>query len=170
MGEPAPFFLYSFPSGSTRPDPRKGKKMTDTIESTWGKFQNELQQQPKVVGCLVCGFRSENEIEIEDFQDNGCPNCTKETRSLFIESRLWFDKINGNTYFSNRVWVNGKIAFIMPFEYGYELQFLFRALSELKERGYTNTEKLWDLRDAQGIDVYYSETYGKKSEMFKGLN
>jgi molecular chaperone IbpA len=39
--------------------------MTDTIESTWGKFQNELQQQPKVVGCLVCGFRSENEIEIE---------------------------------------------------------------------------------------------------------
>ncbi len=27
MGEAHPFFLYSFPSGSTRPDPRKGKKM-----------------------------------------------------------------------------------------------------------------------------------------------
>ena len=128
------------------------------------------QKSPKVSGCLVCGFRTENANEIEQMKLNGCPNCTKETRSLFIESRLWFDKINGNTYFSNRVWVNGKIAFIMPFEYGYELQFLFRALSELKERGYTNTEKLWDLRDAQGIDVYYSETYGKKSEMFKGLN
>ncbi len=128
------------------------------------------QKAPKVSGCLVCGFRTENANEIEQMKLNGCPNCTKETRSLFIESRLWFDKINGNTYFSNRVWVNGKIAFVMPFEYGYELQFLFRALSELKERGYTNTEKLWDLRDAQGIDVYYSETYGKKSEMFKEFN
>jgi hypothetical protein len=156
---------------------------------------------PKVVGCLVCGFRSENVLEIESFQESGCPNCTKETncgacglfietneqdekgfhlpqlcdandetkeiRSLFIEGRLWFDKINGNTYFSNRVWVNGKIAFVMPFQYGYELQFLHSALNELKERGYTNTTTLWELRDEQKIDVYYSSTYGKKSEMFK---
>ena len=32
---------------------------------------------PKVVGCLICGFRSENVIEIEDFQDNGCPDCKR---------------------------------------------------------------------------------------------
>ena len=32
---------------------------------------------PKVVGCLVCSFRSENVIEIEEFQDNGCPNCER---------------------------------------------------------------------------------------------
>jgi len=24
---------------------------------------------------LVCGFRSENVIEIEEFQENGCPEC-----------------------------------------------------------------------------------------------
>lgn len=160
------------------------------------------EKAPKVVGCLVCGFRSENVIEIEAFQDKGCPDCNAflcgacgqyiqdnekdeigfhlpefcdandeiETRSIFIEGRLWFDKINGNTYFSNRVWVNGKIAFVMPFEYGYELQFLHRALNELKERGYTNTTTLWELRDEQGIDVYYSNAYGKKSEMFKESN
>lgn len=92
-----------------------------------------------------------------------------DTRSIFIEGRLWFDKINGNTYFSNRVWVNGKIAFTMPLEYGYDLQFLHRALIELKDRGYTDTIKLWELRDEQGIDVYYSDTYGKKSEMFKAV-
>jgi hypothetical protein len=33
---------------------------------------------PKVVGCLLCGFRSENVIEIKSFQIEGCPNCDKE--------------------------------------------------------------------------------------------
>jgi hypothetical protein len=32
---------------------------------------------PKRVGCLVCGFRSENILEIEDFQENGCPECDR---------------------------------------------------------------------------------------------
>ena len=32
---------------------------------------------PKVVGCLLCGFRTENVLEIETFQEFGCPNCTK---------------------------------------------------------------------------------------------
>ncbi len=58
----------------------------------------------------------------------------------------------------------------MPFEYGYEMQFLHRALNELMERGYTNTATLWELRDEQKIDVYYANTYGKKSEMFKESN
>ena len=128
------------------------------------------QQAPKVSGCLVCGYRTENAEKIAEMNAKGCPNCTKEIRSLFIEGRLWFDKINGNTYFSNRVWVNGKVAFVMPFEYGYEMQFLHSALNELVKRAYTNTNTLWELRDEQGIDVYYSGTYGKKSEMFKESN
>jgi hypothetical protein len=32
---------------------------------------------PKKVGCLVCGFRSEDVIQIEDFQENGCPECER---------------------------------------------------------------------------------------------
>lgn len=49
--------------------------MKDTMENTWDKFQNELQKAPKKVGCLACGFRSEDVEEIEDFQENGCPEC-----------------------------------------------------------------------------------------------
>ena len=49
----------------------------DTMENTWDKFQNELQKAPKKVGCLVCGFRSEDVEEIEDFQENGCPECER---------------------------------------------------------------------------------------------
>ena len=95
---------------------------------------------------------------------------SKAEKSVFIEGRLWFDKVNGNTYFSNRVWVDGKIAFIMPMEYGYDLQFMHRALQELKERGYTDTARAYELRDEQGINLYYSEAYGKKSDLFKEMN
>jgi hypothetical protein len=52
---------------------RKGKKMIET-------------KTPKKVGCLVCGFRSENVIEIEEFQDNGCPNC-EENKTMNQEER-----------------------------------------------------------------------------------
>lgn len=48
-----------------------------SMQSTWDKFQNELQNAPKKVGCLVCGFRSENIVEIEEFQENGCPDCER---------------------------------------------------------------------------------------------
>ena len=51
-----------------------------------------------------------------------------ETRSIFIEGHLWFDKTGGNTYFSNRVWVNGKIAFTMGMEYGYDEQYSYLSL------------------------------------------
>jgi len=64
-----------------------------------------------------------------------------ETRSIFIEGHLWFDKTGGNTYFSNRVWVNGKIAFTMGMEYGYDEQYSYRAIQELHSRGYLTGEK-----------------------------
>jgi len=41
---------------------------------------------PKKVGCLVCGFRSENVIEIEEFQENGCPDC-EENKPMNQEKR-----------------------------------------------------------------------------------
>lgn len=49
----------------------------ETMQNTWGKFQDELRKTPKAVGCLVCGFRTEDVEEIEDFQENGCPECER---------------------------------------------------------------------------------------------
>lgn len=90
--------------------------------------------------------------------------------SVFIEGRLWFDKTYGNTYFSNRVWVDGKIAFSMGMEYGYDEQYAHRAIEELHKRGYFDTEKapaIWELRDHMCINLYKVASYGKKSELFK---
>jgi hypothetical protein len=94
-------------------------------------------------------------------------------KSLFIEGRLWFDKVNGNTYFSNRVWVDGKIAFQMGMEYGYEEQYAHRAIEELHKNGYFEGEKvpsLWEIRDEMGVNLYKVATYGKKSDLFKEGN
>jgi hypothetical protein len=96
---------------------------------------------------------------------------TKAEKSIFIEGRLWFDKTYGNTYFANRVWVDGKIAFIMPMEYGYEEQYAHRAMQELHSRGYfgdvAKCPSIWEARDEMGINLYKVSQYGKKSELFK---
>jgi hypothetical protein len=126
---------------------------------------------PKVVGCLVCGFRSENVLEIENFQENGCPDCAKEIRSLFVECREWFDKVNGNSYFSARIWINGGQVAILPFQYGYGDQFIYEAQRKLIELGYIPKEKenesLYSLGKTFGFDFYSAKTITKKNEMFK---
>ena len=89
--------------------------------------------------------------------------------SIFIEGRLWFDKVNGNTYFSNRIWINGKVTYEMPMQYGYEEMYLHEAIRYLHGRGYFAGEKipsLWEIRDEMGIHFYKVATYGKKSELF----
>ena len=85
----------------------------------------------------------------------------------------WFDKVNGNTYFSNRVWVDGKIAFTTGFSYGYGEAYLHAAIAELHARGYFTTENApsaWQIRDEMKLDLYRSVSYGKKSELFKENN
>ena len=131
---------------------------------------------PKVVGCLVCGFRSEDQIEIEDFQENGCPDCIKENeiRSMFIECREWFDKTYGNSYFSARVWINGKIEIVLPFQYGYERHFETVAVHALVEKGFISEQyknrALWVIANEMGFDCYTSKANTTKKEMFKESN
>ena len=92
-------------------------------------------------------------------------------RSLFIEAREWYDKINGNSYFSARLWVDGGQVAILPFQYGYGDQFIYEAQKKLLELGYLPQEGknrgLWSIAAAQGFDYYTAKTNTKKAEMFK---
>jgi hypothetical protein len=158
MGEAHPFFLYSFPSGS--PDPiRERVKML------------EQKKMPLVIGCLNCSFRTEDENEMKMFDLNGCPICPKEIRSLFVECREWFDKVNGNSYFSARIWINGGQVAILPFRYGYGDQFLYEAQKKLLDLGYLPQENknnsLFTISQLMGFDFYSAKTSTKKNEMFK---
>lgn len=92
-------------------------------------------------------------------------------RSLFIECREWFDKVNGNSYFSARIWVDGGQVAILPFQYGYGDQFIYEAQKKLLELGYLpqsgKNRGLWSIAQAQGFDYYTAKTNTKKAEMFK---
>jgi hypothetical protein len=92
-------------------------------------------------------------------------------RSLFIECREWFDKVNGNSYFSARIWVDGGQVAILPFQYGYGDQFIYEAQKKLLELGYLpqngKNRGLWSIAEAQGFDYYTAKTNTKKAEMFK---
>jgi len=103
---------------------------------------------------------------------NNTLTATKIERSLFVEARLWFDKTYGNTYFTARVWIDGSIAFTLPFQYGYDMQYLYEAAKELARRGYLPAEyleskPLWHAREQFGFDLYHSEAYVNKRQLFK---
>ena len=95
----------------------------------------------------------------------------KINRSLFIEGREWFDKINGNSYFSARIWVDGGQVAILTFQYGYGDQYLYEAQKKLLELGYLPQEGknrgLWSIAQESGFDFYSAKSICKKSEMFK---
>lgn len=93
------------------------------------------------------------------------------SRSLFIEGREWFDKVNGNSYFSARIWVDGAQVAILPFQYGYGDQYLYEAQKKLLELGYLPQEGksrgLWTIAQESGFDLYSAKSYTKKADMFK---
>lgn len=101
----------------------------------------------------------------------GCPICNQEMRSVFVECREWFDKVNGNSYFSARIWINGGQVAILPFQYGYGDQFIYEAQRKLIDLGYISKENenqsLYSIGKTLGFDFYSAKTTTKKSEMFK---
>ena len=103
--------------------------------------------------------------------------------SLFLEGRAWFDKLNGNTYHSVRIWLNGEIIIIVPLTYGYENAYQQTAISSLVEEGYlpatifqhgehraTREYPVWQIARKLEISVYSVLAYGKKSELWKRGN
>jgi hypothetical protein len=93
----------------------------------------------------------------------------KINKSLFIEGREWFDKVNGNSYFSARIWVDGGQVAILTFQYGYGDQYLYEAQRKLVELGYLpeSNRGLWSIANELGFDFYSAKTETIKSNMFK---
>lgn len=62
-----------------------------------------------------------------------------------VNGKTWFDKINGNSYFSAQVTIDyGLITektFPIEFQYGYGSYFEQEALKLLKEKGYIHNDR-----------------------------
>ena len=93
-----------------------------------------------------------------------------DVRSIFVEARTYGDNV-GSSYFSARVWVNGKWVLTLPFQYGSESQSEYEAVKQLVKAGLlpSTFEKrpLWHVRDDLGVDTYSVAIPSKKSQMFK---
>jgi len=61
------------------------------------------------------------------------------TKTIDVQAKEWFDRINGNSYFSARVTVNYGMAdektYRLPYQYGYGDQYMAEAAVILDESG-----------------------------------
>jgi hypothetical protein len=80
--------------------------------------------------------------------------------SIFIEGRLWFDKINGNTYHAVKIEVNGQVIKYLSMRYGYGEQYLQTALEYLKSYGLVSEQAnhIRELRESADIYLVSYET------------
>lgn len=66
-------------------------------------------------------------------------------QTIDINASEWFDKVNGNSYFSAVVTINygtaSQIDIDMPFQYGYGDHYIDMANQELIKLGYINTKR-----------------------------
>ena len=87
----------------------------------------------------------------------------KKTRSIVIIGRKWFDKVNGNTYHTAEIIINGVPVHKTLFAYGYGDSYIQSARKWLKENKYLKGIEehphcsLWVYCRNSGINlVYYS--------------
>ena len=67
-------------------------------------------------------------------------------KQIRVTAKEWFDKVNGNSYFSAIVDINPdyphmRRSFSLPFEYGYGEYYLQAAGEKLQELGYLKAKK-----------------------------
>ena len=74
---------------------------------------------------------------------------TRDIKTIDITAKEWFDKVNGNSYFSARLTVNycmkNNFQIAIPFQYGYGNQYQWEAV---KQMAYVfNLKKIKELSD-----------------------
>lgn len=60
----------------------------------------------------------------------------KNTKQVTILGKRWFDKVNGNTYHSARIFINGELVHTIGMTYGYGSQYEQNAILWLTENGH----------------------------------
>jgi hypothetical protein len=95
----------------------------------------------------------------------------KAKRSIYVEAREWFDKANGNSYYSARVWVDGNHVFTTGQQYGYDFAYESHVTVDLISLGYLpgSLGEGRNIRWAKdlGLDVYTVKYDARKRDLWK---
>ena len=83
-------------------------------------------------------------------------------KSINISAKEWFDKANGNSYFSADISVDGNVVETLPFQYGYGDHYIDVANQWLQENGFIDNPRhdngsytpLWSYCRDHNIDLY----------------
>lgn len=97
----------------------------------------------------------------------------KKGDNITIIGRRWFDRVNGNTYFSAVGIVNGIEVVHIPYEYGYENHYEERTFDELEKAGFCadrekygngSKEVFWQYCQRKGITKYSTASDVKRKK------
>jgi hypothetical protein len=84
-------------------------------------------------------------------------------KTLDINARSWYDKVNGNSYFSAEIVLDygteTERRYFLPFQYGYGDQYQYETINELKRQKEIDDKisMLYQLRDEQNVIVRASK-------------
>ena len=74
---------------------------------------------------------------------------TLKIKTIDVQAKQWFDKVNGNSYFSAIITLNfglkNQKQIGLPFQYGYGSQYEYEAMHVLQTENYLPTEKICSL-------------------------
>lgn len=91
----------------------------------------------------------------------------KKNSQIVVVGKKWFDKLNGNTYHSSELIVNGDTIDKIPFTYGYGNQFEQSALDLLQKhyKGFDTVKMLWKVKDMGYKLTVIDGGYGLKKQL-----
>lgn len=86
-------------------------------------------------------------------------------KTLDVQAKEWFDKVNGNSYFSGRITINfgmgDEKTIYMPFQYGYGDHYRHMAFEQLQKEGYLSSAgdrvSHWQYYQDHGIVARHSK-------------
>ncbi len=84
-------------------------------------------------------------------------------KTLDINARSWYDKVNGNSYFSAEIVLDygteTERRYFLPFQYGYGDHYQYETINELKRQKEIDDKisMLYQLRDEKNVIVRASK-------------
>lgn len=97
----------------------------------------------------------------------------KKGDNITIIGKRWFDKLNGNTYFSAVGLINNIVVVEINYQYGYGDQYIYETYKELQSLGYIpdaeqykggGCEAFWSYCERKGISKYNSVSDVKRKK------
>ena len=109
-----------------------------------------------------------NVTRVQSLALDALHNQQREENLINIDATEWFDKTNGNSYFSAWVSFKGEDHFL-PFQYGYGSHVEDVALKMLSDKGLLPSEwRRYTLANEYNVHIVTNKTECLKREMFDG--